>query len=104
MNSWMVPLTRIACGDPTSPRERGEVHRVRGTLIRQGSLAPTSLLRDVLVRLDKRASALVQRAERLLAGHGLDDLGVVPRPLRVLRLLDLEQVHVAQHAAVDPQM
>src|SRR5690242_9543413 len=51
--------------------------------------------------LDQRATSLVQRTEGLVARHGLDDLGVIPLPLRFRWSLDLHQVHVAQHAAVD---
>src|SRR5262249_53875714 len=43
--------------------------------------------------LDQRATAFSQRAEGLVRRNGGAELVVVPRPLRLRRLLDLEQIH-----------
>src|SRR6185437_16357633 len=50
--------------------------------------------------LDVGALALVQRAAGLVARHGGDQLVDVVLALRLLRRLHLEQVHVADDAAV----
>src|SRR5258706_14750568 len=50
--------------------------------------------------LHQGAVALVDGPERLLGGGGRARLVVVPRPLGLGRLLDLEQVHGVQLAAV----
>src|SRR6201996_3497672 len=56
------------------------------------------------VRLHQRAVALVERAEGFVAGHGGEQLVEVPFALGFLGLLDLEQIHVVNHAAVDADL
>src|SRR5271166_3975267 len=57
-------------------------------------------LRLLLCCCHQRASALVQRPERLVDGDGRQELVVVPRPLRLFGLLHLEQIHVMGLAAI----
>src|SRR5882724_8097483 len=52
----------------------------------------------------QRAAALVERTERFVAGDGGDQLVEVPLALGLLGFLDLEQVHVVHHAAVDADL
>src|SRR5258706_7153610 len=56
------------------------------------------------VHLDERAAALVERTERLVAGHGGEQLVEIPFILGLFRLLHLEQIHVVDHAAVDADL
>src|SRR5207245_4059672 len=60
-------------------------------------LAPAQ--RELL--LDELAPTLVERTKRLLGGNGRADLVVVPRVLRLGRLLHLDQVRRMDLAAVD---
>src|ERR1700732_186866 len=70
-----------------------------------GAFAPTRWLAMTrLVRLHQRAAALVERAERFVAGHGGEQLVEIPFALGLFRLLDLEQIHVVHHAAVDADL
>src|SRR3984957_3717595 len=49
---------------------------------------------------EKRAATLAHRPERLLARNDLEELVVVPGIMRLLGLLDLDQVHVVHHPTV----
>src|SRR5665213_954213 len=53
--------------------------------------------------LHERTIALVERPGRIDTRHRLDQLVIIPRPFRLLRLFHLEQIHVADDAAVDAQ-
>src|SRR6201995_3948153 len=55
---------------------------------------------DSILLLHQRAARRFQRLERLVAGHGGEQLVVVPARLGFRGLLDLEQIHVVHHAAV----
>src|SRR6185312_16779156 len=55
---------------------------------------------SVASALHQRALALVERPEGVLSGNRGDDLQVVPRTLRLGRLLHLDQVHVMDGAAI----
>src|SRR6185312_5988705 len=74
-------------------QERGEVNRAYRTKLNRPAITSLRLRATGLRGRHQRAAALVQRAEGLIAGHGLDDLGVIPRPLRFLGRLDLQQIH-----------
>src|SRR6266481_3710273 len=50
--------------------------------------------------LDKRALVRARQLEGLVAGNHRDLLVVVPGTLRFRRLLDLEQIHVADHGPI----
>src|ERR1700733_12880731 len=67
-----------------------------------GSRPSSALFRFRL--LDQGTSALIERPECLVARHRLHDLEIVPWLLRLFRLLHLEQIHIAQHPAVNTQM
>src|SRR5882724_3593015 len=54
------------------------------------------LLADWLL-LDQRAAAVLDRPERLIARHFREHLVIVPRCLRLLGLLHLEQEHAVHH-------
>src|SRR5690349_10278109 len=84
-SSWSAP-------SPTSSRLI--VDRIEPTL-----WSGSALLRGV----DQWTSAGIQRPIGLVAGHRVDDLEIIPRPLRLLGLLDLDQIHVAHDAPVDPE-
>ncbi len=64
--------------------------------------APTPRLSQCRSPLDQRAGR-IGRAERLLAGDMRQDLEVVPRIFRVLRLLHLHQQQVVHHQIVFAQ-
>src|SRR5579883_1922065 len=72
-----------------------------GTAIcNQPNIGPTKARARPLV-LHERAVALAERPERLIARYHRELLVIIIRILRLLRALDLEQVHVADDAAVD---
>src|SRR5882724_272182 len=52
----------------------------------------------------QRATALVERTESLVARHRGDQLVEIPLILGFRWLLDLEQIHVVDHAAVDADL
>src|SRR6516164_9649212 len=68
------------------------------------SLAPTGDISAARLRRlrfsEKRATTLAYRPERLLARNDLEDLVVVPGIMRLLGLLNLDQVHVVHHPTV----
>src|SRR3954454_858708 len=78
-------LARCASGAPLAPspvlRERGYGRRPSSTL-------------------DQRAFVAAGALERLLAGDRRDLLVIIPRALRLGRLFDLEQIHVADQPPV----
>src|SRR6476469_5276643 len=49
---------------------------------------------------EERAATLAHWPERLLARNGLEDLVVVPGIVRLLGLLNLDQVHVMHHPTI----
>src|SRR5580704_16674944 len=81
-----------------NPRGPHGSKRARGAPYHEGCLAAIS------IGLDQRAAALVERTESFVAGDGCEQLVEIPLALRLLGLLDLEQIHVVDHAAVDPDL
>src|SRR5262245_65988670 len=74
------------------PRGRRTPHRAR---FPPRPRQPASLF------LDELTSALIKRAERLIGGNSRADLVVIPRVLRLRRLLDLDEVRGMNLAPVD---
>src|SRR5690348_17690034 len=64
-------------------------------------LSPARATRSVR---HERAFALAERPERLIARYHRELLVIVVRIFRLLRALDLEEIHVADDAAVDAHL
>src|SRR5882757_2824479 len=62
----------------------------------------TTSLQSVLTSLHQRTAAVRDRAERLIGRDGRNQPVVVVRVFRLVRLLDLEQIHWMDDAAVLP--
>src|SRR5215472_15017523 len=89
-------MTGSAC--PPSTERCG-----RWTRLKSAFAHPVTQRRSIRC-FHQRAAALVERSERLVAWHSGDQVVEVPLALGFLGLLDLEQIHVVHHAAVDADL